>query len=253
MQSWISGHDARNGLREQARTTERQRAHHDRALRDAAQRCDVGHGVPDLGQGALQAQGKRCARRCRHHAACRSLEQRDTDAVLEVAHCDAHGRLRDAQAFGNRRHVVLVGERHKRTNASLVGQHAEYRGIAHAALLDQGGELCASALHFGVYPPGAHEEGATAFGQEHSPRTALEQLDAELVLELVDGARNRGRRAKQGGAGPIRAALIGNREESSQVAQLGLHLFHSLQPIGMAVVYRPCGPPISIFDTFSLD
>jgi hypothetical protein len=77
-----------------------------------------------------------------------------------------------------------------------------------------------------MHPPRANEKRATVFGQEHPPRAALEQLDAELVFELVNGARNRRRRAKQGGAGPIRATLIGNREERSQVAQLRLRLFH---------------------------
>jgi hypothetical protein len=212
-------------LREQAGAPERQRAHRDGTLRDAAQRCDVRHSVADLGQGALQAQGKRSARRCRHHASCRSLEQRDTNAVFEVAHCDAYGRLRDAETFGNRRHVVLLGQRHERTNASLVGQHAEYRGIAHGALLDKGPELGASALHLGMHPPCAHEQRATVFVQQHASRAAFEQLDAELVFELVNGARDRGLRAKQGGAGLIRAAVIGNREECSQVAQLRLHVF----------------------------
>ena len=70
----------------------------------------------------------------------------------------------------------------------------------------------------------AHEERATVFGQEHSSRAALEQLNAKLMFELVNGARNCGLRAKQGGAGLICAAVIGNRKERSQVAQLRLHL-----------------------------
>ena len=122
--------------------------------------------------------------------------------------------------------MVLLGPRHERSNASLMGKHPEYSGIAHAALPDERSELGASALHLGMHPPRAHEEGTTVFGQEHPPRAALEQLDPELVFELVNGARNRRRRPKQGGPSPICAALIGNREERSQVAQLRLHLFH---------------------------
>jgi len=122
--------------------------------------------------------------------------------------------------------MVLLGQCHERSNASLVGKHPEYSGIAHATLPDERSEFGASALHLGMHPLCAHEEGATVFGQQHSPRAALEQLDPELAFELVNGARNRGRRPKQGGASPICAALMGNREERSQVSQLGLHLFH---------------------------
>jgi hypothetical protein len=120
--------------------------------------------MTDLGQGALQAQRKRSARRCRHHASCRSLEQRDTNAFFEVAHCDAYGGLRDAETFGNGRHVVLLGQRDECANAPLVRQHAEYRGIAYGAFLNKRGKLRASALHLDTHTPCTHEERATVFG-----------------------------------------------------------------------------------------
>jgi hypothetical protein len=69
---------------------------------------------------------------------CCSFEQRDADAVLHLAHRDARRGLRDAEALGNRRHVVLLGKCYECTNPSLVGKHAEYRSIAYAALVDEG-------------------------------------------------------------------------------------------------------------------
>ena len=105
-----------------------------------------------------------------------------------------------------------------------MGQHAEYGSIAHAALVDEACELGARALHFGMHSPCANEQSTTIFGKKHSPRAAFEQFHAELAFQLVYRPRNRRLGAKQRGAGPIRAALIGNREECSQVAQLGLHL-----------------------------
>jgi hypothetical protein len=105
-------------------------------------------------------------------------------------------------------------------------EHPEYRSIAHAALSREGGDLAARELHFGTRPPCAHEERATAFRKEHAPRAAFEKLDTELAFQLVNRTRNRGLGAKQGGTRPIHAALIGNREERSYVAQLRLHRFH---------------------------
>jgi len=59
--------------------------------------------------------------------------------------------------------------------------------------------------------------------QQPAARPPLEQLDAQLAFELVDGARYRRLRTKQRGTGPIRADLVGDGEECAQVAQLGLH------------------------------
>ncbi len=219
------GHNAGDGLRKEASASERQRADCNGTLCSAAQRRDVCNRVADLGQCALQPQRQRRARRRGHHASCRSLEQRDADAVLHLAHRDAHGGLGDAEALGNRRHVVLLRERDERTNTSLMCQHAEYRSIAHAALVREGGELATRPLHFSMRSSCADEERAPIFRQQHPPGAAFEQLDAELVFELVNRTRNRRRGAKQGGTRPIRAALIGNREERSQVTQLRLHLF----------------------------
>src|SRR5207249_11378771 len=116
--------------------------------------------------------------------------------------------LRNAEALGNRRHVVLLRKCHERTNASLMRQHAEYRGIAHATLVREGGDLATRPLHFGMHPLCADEERATIFRKEHSPRAAFEQLHAELAFQLVYRTRNRGRGAKQGGTRPSRATLI---------------------------------------------
>jgi hypothetical protein len=132
---------------------------------------------------------------------------------------------------------MLFRQCDKRTNASLMSQHAEYRRIAYTALGREGGELAAGALHFGMRPPSAHQERSPAFGKEHAPRAAFEELDAELAFQLVNRTRNRGLGAKQGGTRPIHAALIGNREERSHVAQLRLHRFSRRTEIGMATVY----------------
>src|SRR5438876_7275650 len=88
------------------------------------------------------------------------------------------------------------------------GQHAEYRGIAHAALLDDGCEVGARALHFGVHALRAHVQRAAIFGEEHSPRPAFEQLHAKLAFELVYRARDCRLRAKQCGTRSICATLL---------------------------------------------
>ena len=84
---------------------------------------------------------------------------------------------------------MLLRQRDECPNAPLVCQHAEYRGIANAgALIDESSEVRASALNFGMHAPCANEQRATIFGEEHSSRAALEQLDAKLGFELSNGA-----------------------------------------------------------------
>jgi hypothetical protein len=102
----------------------------------------------------------------------------------------------------------------------------------------------ARALHLGLHAPCPHEQRATVFGQQHPARAALEQLDAELLLDLVDGPGDGGLRPEQRGAGPIRAALIGDGKERPHLAQLGLHRFRRLKRIRRAPVYRD-KPPVS--------
>jgi hypothetical protein len=69
----------------------------------------------------------------------------------------------------------------------------------------------------------SRHETRRAAPKERAPGAAFEQLDAELAFHPVNRTRNRGPGAKQGGTRPIDAALVGNREERSYVAQLRLH------------------------------
>jgi hypothetical protein len=119
--------------------------------------------------------------------------------------------------------MVLLGERNEGANPSLVRQHAEYRRIAHVALLYERGDLGSRALHLRMHATRADEQRATVFRQEHPAGTALEEFDTEVALELVDRSRHGGLRAEQCGASAIGAALIGNGKERSQMAELGLH------------------------------
>jgi hypothetical protein len=81
----------------------------------------------------------------------------------------------------------------------------------------------ARALHLGAHALCANQQPAAVLGQQHSTRAALEELDAEYVLQLVDRARHGRLRPEQRDAGAVRAALVGDREERSKLAQLGLH------------------------------
>src|SRR5205085_12286677 len=123
---------------------------------------------------------------------CRPFEGHDADALLHLAHRDADRGLRDAEALRNRRHVVLLRKCDERTDASLVGQHAEYRSIAYAALGRESSELATCALRFTMRPPRTHEKRATALRKEHAPRAAFEELDPEVAFQLVNRTRNRG-------------------------------------------------------------
>ena len=129
---------------------------------------------------------ERSSRCRRHHASCRSLEERDADAVLELADCHAHGRLGDAEAFGNGRHVVLLGQRDECTNASFMGQHAEYRGIAHAALLEEGSDArCGRAAS--PHAPAARARGARDRTPSGAfPRATFEQLECRARIRACE-------------------------------------------------------------------
>ena len=57
-------------------------------------------------------------------------------------------------------------------------------------------------------------------GQQHLPRVAFDQLDAELLLQLLDLGRQRRLAHEAGLGGLAEVAVLGHRDEILQVAQV---------------------------------
>jgi hypothetical protein len=104
-----------------------------------------------------------------------------------------------------------------KAHAALRRQQAEYRCVT-IAFLRERRELGTRTLHFRMDAARPHRKSSTVFGDEHTSRTPFEERDAELGLQPVNRTRHGRLCTEQGEARAIGAAVIGNREECSQLA-----------------------------------
>ena len=127
-----------------------------------------------LGQRALHAKGERGARVRRYHPARGALEQPHADAAFQLAERHAHRGLRDPETLGDRRHMVLLGQRDEGTQAPLVHEHVEDGCVADLLLAGDRSDIAARVLHLLVDPLRADEERAAVLGEQHAACAALE-------------------------------------------------------------------------------
>ena len=83
-------------------------------------------------------------------------------------------------------------------------------------------------------PPRSREERATGVGEPHLAGRAVEELDAEVALELADRSAERRLGHVQALRGAAEVQLLRHGDEVAQMAQLD-HLTSSLTPLPYAL------------------
>ena len=121
--------------------------------------------------------------------------------------------------FGRRLLLVQDVKCIRQPHHLLSGQEADRERL----LLRQGGAACRFARGFDLEQcqPGMIEKGAAGCGELDAARAALQQLDADLQLQIADLPAQRRLRRVQPPLGSIgEAAFLGNSHEIAQMPEL---------------------------------